>query len=138
MTKPIELVGANVIEDSVDPRRLLVDLAWQALDRSTTGYTAFVHLLDAAGQIVAQYDAPPGGEDNPTNLWAPHETVRATFPLALPPGLDSAGLQLRIGLYEPVSGRQIPITAGAGPAVDTSSGLYLLVPVQHLERSVAP
>jgi hypothetical protein len=134
----IELAGAQARYDGADTQRLLVDLGWQALDRSTTGYTAFVHLLDAAGQIVAQYDAPPGGEDNPTNLWAPGETVRATFPLALPAGLDSAGLQLRIGLYEPVSGRQIPITAGAAPAVDTSSGLYLLVPLQHLERSVAP
>jgi hypothetical protein len=134
----IGLAGAQASLDPADAQRLLVDLGWLALDRSTTGYTAFVHLLDPAGQIAAQYDAPPGGLDNPTNLWAPGEAVRATFPLALPVGLDSAGLQLRIGLYEPVSGRQLPITAGAAPPVDTSSGLYLLVPLQHLERSVVP
>lgn len=134
----IRLAGAQARSDPADAQRLLVDLGWQALDRSTTGYTAFVHLLDAAGQIVAQYDAPPGGVDNPTNLWAPGEVVRATFPLALPAGLDSAGLQLRIGLYEPVSGRQLPITGGAAPPVDTSGGLYLLVPLSHLERPAAP
>jgi len=52
--------------------------------------------------------------------------------------LDSAGLWLRIGLYEPVSGQQLPVTAGGDAPVDTSSGLYLLIPLQALRESVAP
>lgn len=94
---------------------LAVDLAWRARDRSPTAYTAFVHLLDAAGSIVSQRDQPPGG-DLPTTRWLPGETLRTTFTLP-PAAADAAGQTLRVGLYEPVSGRQLEVSMpGAAPA----------------------
>jgi hypothetical protein len=134
----IELVGARARIDPADGQRLLVDLGWQALDRSTIGYTAFVHLLNEAGEIVAQNDAPPGGVDNPTDLWAPGETVRSTVPLDVPAGSDSDDLRLRIGLYEPVSGRQLPVTAAADPAADVSSGVYVLISLPLPQGGIEP
>jgi hypothetical protein len=126
----IQLMGVSTAEDPGNPQRLWAELAWQALDRASTGYTAFVHLLDSADQIVAQYDAPPGGAGNPTNLWAPGEIVRSTFPLDLTAQQKRAGVRLRVGLYEPVSGRQLPITAAGDPAVDISGGSYVLIDIQ--------
>jgi hypothetical protein len=99
-----------------------VDLAWRARDRSPTGYTAFVHLLDASGAIVSQQDQPPGG-DLPTTRWLPGETLRTTFTLP-PPVAGAAGTTLRVGLYEPVSGRQLNVTA-PGAAAAT----FMLLPV---------
>ncbi len=64
-----------------------------------------MHLLDGDGQIVAQQDGSPGGE-LPTSLWLPGESLRST--VVLPPADD--GQALRIGLYEPVSGRQLSVT----------------------------
>lgn len=134
----IELVGVQTQIDPTDRQRLLVDLGWEALDRSTVGYTAFVHLVNQAGEIVAQHDAPPGGSDNPTNLWAPGETVRSTFPLDLPTGLERADLRLRIGLYEPVSGRQLPVAAAGDALPDLSGGSYVVVPLAPLPEAAAP
>lgn len=109
----IELAGLQVAPLSGSASALQITLGWRALDRSPTDYTAFVHLLDANGTLVSQLDSPPGGADNPTTLWVPGEQLRSTFILPLPAGLDRAalqkGYQLRVGLYEPVSGRQLAL-----------------------------
>ena len=106
----IELVGWNASTDTQNPTRLQVELGWKAQDRSNTDYVAFVHLLDADGQIVSQHDRPPGAAENPTTMWLPGETTRTTFSLEIPDGADLPELSLRIGLYEPVSGRQLPVS----------------------------
>ncbi len=89
---------------------LHVNLGWRALERMPTDYTVFIHLLDSAGNILAQADLPPGGQENPTTRWLPDETVLTTAQLTLPPGAREQAQALRIGLYEPVSGRQLAIT----------------------------
>ena len=102
---------------------VMVDLAWQARDRSPSDYTAFAHLLDEAGTIISQQDQPPGG-DLPTTRWLPGETLRTTFTLPAPVA-SAAGQTLRVGLYEPVSGRQLGVTTpGAAPAT------YVLLPMR--------
>jgi hypothetical protein len=107
---------------------VLVDLGWKALDRPTTDYTAFVHLIDNKGQIITQHDAPPGGQENPTRLWAPGETVRSSFILELPEGVNTAGTRLRIGLYEPVGGKQLPVTAAADRSTAVPGDTSILLP----------
>jgi len=123
----IELAGWQAAADPAQPSSLQVDLGWRALGRSVTDYTAFVHMLDGDGRILAQHDQPPGGTDNPTTRWVPGETVRTTMRLDLPAGVDPAGLRLRVGLYEPVSGRQLAVTAPADAAADASAGTYLIL-----------
>jgi 4-amino-4-deoxy-L-arabinose transferase-like glycosyltransferase len=123
----IELIGWNARTDPGDPSLLLVDLGWRALDRSSIDYTAFVHLLDAEGRIASQQDEPPGGVENPTSRWVPGETVRTAFALRLPPGSEAGDHRLRIGLYEPVSGRQLPLTLGAANEAAGSGETFLIV-----------
>jgi hypothetical protein len=106
----VELVGWNARTDPVDPSRVLIDLGWRALGRSVTDYTAFVHLLDQEGQIASQVDEPPGGLANPTTRWVPGEAVRTAVALSVPPGTEAKDYSLRVGLYEPVSGRQLSVT----------------------------
>ena len=107
----IELAGWQAVADPAEPSKLPVDLGWRALDRSVTDYTAFVHVLDGDGRIVAQHDQPPGGVDNQTARWVPGETIRTSMALELPPDVNRMDLRLRVGLYEPVSGRQLAVTA---------------------------
>jgi hypothetical protein len=109
----IELAGWCATRGPDADGTLHVGLAWRALDRPIEDYTAFVHLVDAQGQLLAQYDRPPSDVTNPTHLWAPGETIQTDFELALPEvGLPSDA-QLRIGLYEPISGRRLPLVDGA-------------------------
>src|SRR5262245_63369138 len=53
----IELVGYDVRPDGGDLR---VTLYWRALARPDFDYSAFVHLIDRNGRIVAQQDHAPG------------------------------------------------------------------------------
>ncbi|MCU0510874.1 MAG: hypothetical protein MUC34_21460, partial [Anaerolineae bacterium] len=49
--------------------------------------------------------------ENPTSRWVPGETVCSEHPLTLPD--DAAQTRLRVGLYEPVSGRQWGVSAAS-------------------------
>ena len=123
----IELAGWQAAADPSEPSKLRVDLGWRALDRSVTDYTAFVHVLDRENRIVAQHDQPPGGADNQTTRWVPGETVRTSTLLELPPDVNRTDLRLRVGLYEPVSGRQLAVTAPSDTDADASAGSYLIL-----------
>jgi 4-amino-4-deoxy-L-arabinose transferase-like glycosyltransferase len=90
---------------------LEASFCWRAERRLPTDLTAFVHLLDSSGAIVSQRDAAPGGAENPTSRWVPGETVCSRHALTLPPGAALADYRLRVGLYEPVSGRQWRVSA---------------------------
>ncbi|HEX9116595.1 MAG TPA: hypothetical protein VGA61_11045 [Anaerolineae bacterium] len=115
-TGGIRLVGYAAAAVPGKPDTLEVSLGWRAESRPPADYTAFLHLIDGGGQILAQHDAPPGGPGNPTTRWVPGETIRSVFRLTLPAGLRLADCRLRAGLYEPVSGRQLPVTTGASAA----------------------
>ena len=61
-------------ETAVQADRLALKLHWQALAAPAADYTVFVHVLDQAGKIVAQYDGPPAGGELPTRAWSPGAT----------------------------------------------------------------
>jgi hypothetical protein len=125
----IRLEGWNVAPDGSSSNALKVDLDWQAVGRSPSDYTAFVHLIDASGKILAQHDESPGGQENPTSHWVPGETIRSTFVLQVPPGIDLKDLRLRTGLYEPLAGKQVPLQLeGGSPTGVESHGTYLVLP----------
>lgn len=127
----IELTGWRVTAVPGKPNALTVDLGWLAQARALTDYTAFAHLVDASGRIIAQHDQPPGGSENPTTLWVPGESVRSAFTLEGPPGTDMGGMKLRIGLYEPVSGRQARVQVDGPTSVEVHD-TFLLLPLDNL------
>lgn len=125
----IQLVGWRALPDPQDPSRLQVVLGWQVLDRPSTDYTSFVHLLDARGEIIAQHDAPPAGAANPTHLWVPGTSVRSSFPLQVPSGTEGGELRLRIGLYEPVSGTQLALASTDDSSAGRPGDTFVIVPL---------
>jgi uncharacterized membrane protein len=79
---------------------LTVTLYWQALAEMGYDYTVFVHLVDEAGNPVAQHDGQPWWEVSiPTTTWQPGERLRDRHVLALPPELAEGRYRLRVGVY---------------------------------------
>ncbi|HEY3111982.1 MAG TPA: hypothetical protein VGL23_24725, partial [Chloroflexota bacterium] len=77
-----------------------LSLRWRALREVDGDYTLFLHLLDRAGKLVGQADAPP---PRPTTTWLPGEAVPDRRALPSAPG----AVALAIGLYDPSTGRRL-------------------------------
>ncbi len=73
-------------------------LYWQAADTLTADYTVFIHVRDAAGNLIAQADSPPLNGDWPTSAWQLNRPVIDPHTLTIPsPGEYS----IRLGMYDP-------------------------------------
>ncbi len=94
-----ELIGYDLADSSIT-------LYWRALKETDTDYTAFVHVLDASGQIVVQRDAQPQNGGYPTSLWAKGEYVTDTIEIA------TAGSSIEIGWYVAETGERLKTKDG--------------------------
>ncbi|NNJ10101.1 phospholipid carrier-dependent glycosyltransferase [Chloroflexales bacterium ZM16-3] len=95
-----------------------INLYWRAAQAMDTDYTLFVHVIDAAGNTVAQRDLPLRYADYPTSHWRPGELVidRADLPL---PALPAGQYRFEIGLYDAATGAGLHADGGA-PVVLTT------------------
>ena len=109
----VRLVGYRIEPQEAAPGgQVTVHLAWEGRAEMTVSYHVFVHVLDDAGQIIAQNDGEPVGWTRPTPGWAIGEIVlderRLHLPAATPPGR----YRVRVGMYE-VDGPRLVTPAGA-------------------------
>ncbi|HSJ59300.1 MAG TPA: hypothetical protein VLC95_19095 [Anaerolineae bacterium] len=74
-------------------------LYWQAVEPVSVGYSTFVHVLDAAGEIQSQDDGEPLGGFYPTTFWDPGEIVVDRRVVAIEPGVRPGSYRLAVGLY---------------------------------------
>lgn len=99
-------------------QRLGVYLYWQATQPVTDMLKVFVHVMDAAGQLVAQHDGIPALWTYSTDRWTVGETVvdfhQVLLETALPPGSYS----IRVGLYTEDAGRVAVLDSSGAPAGD--------------------
>ena len=79
-------------------------LFWRAEQSLGADWTVFVHMLNAAGEIVAQADGPPLNGDWPTTAWEPGHLVRDARRLPYGSTLPQGEYRVVVGLYDPVSG----------------------------------
>lgn len=89
-------------------RDLHVALAWQAMaDRPNLDAKVFVHLIDGAGQIIAQQDGIPVHWTRPVSTWQQGEELLDVYTLSVPAGADVSQMSLRIGLYQAATGARV-------------------------------
>ncbi len=101
----IVLSGYTVI---IQPDNLQMKLYWSPRGTPAADDTLFVHIVNRAGQVVAQRDAPPLDGLYPTSFWAAGETIfdpRIISIATLPAG----AYDVRIGWYNPNTGQRLPI-----------------------------
>ena len=85
---------------------LPVTLTWKSLEPVPRPWTVFVHLVDAAGAIVAESNSQPRAAALPFPLWTPGDWMADTHTLPLPADLPPGMYELRVGLYRPEKGGQ--------------------------------
>ncbi|MDM8528961.1 glycosyltransferase family 39 protein [Anaerolineales bacterium HSG24] len=93
-----------------------INLFWQASQTVEGNYMAFIHLLDEAGQIVAQNDGLPRAGAYPTPWWQVGLLVSDLRHLTIPADTPAGQYQLQVGLYEPESWARLPLGTGADSA----------------------
>jgi hypothetical protein len=77
---------------------------WRAVDPIAYPRRIFVHLINPqTGQIMAQHD----GLDSPTKYWQPNDYITQVHTLSIPAGTPPGYYELRIGLYNPVTGQRV-------------------------------
>ncbi|MCS7002398.1 MAG: hypothetical protein NZ518_06070, partial [Dehalococcoidia bacterium] len=86
-----------------------VTLYWEAIGPAPQDLKVFVHLLDAAGRVVAQRDAPPRDGAAPTIAWTAGQTIIDPYPIVLPRDLPAGELTIEVGMYDPESNRRVLI-----------------------------
>ena len=104
------------IQPSEDGSTLTLKLYWQAAGKSDFDYSAFVHLIDESGQIVAQKDHAPGESlGYPPTSWVAEDIVADEHVLQIPTQLSAGAYRFRVGMYNWQTGEQLPVSAQGHP-----------------------
>jgi hypothetical protein len=83
-----------------------ITLWWRAPQAPPPGIFTFLHLLDAAGQQVADYNAPLAGDQRP-RPWIAAEPLMDQVALALPANLAPGRYRLIGGAFDLASGARL-------------------------------
>ncbi|MFN2204288.1 MAG: hypothetical protein ACK2UT_00110 [Candidatus Promineifilaceae bacterium] len=99
----VELLGVTLDDETLHTEaQLKVRLYWRPLQEIDRYGKIFVHLIDGAGQIVAQDDSPPLQGAYPFTIWQPGSVILDEHMLQVDPDLLTAGpYHLAIGVYDP-------------------------------------
>lgn len=106
----ISLRGYDLVQQA---NTLQLTLYWENLSQTPVEWTTFVHLRNAAGEIVTQQDGPTGGGEGkqvyPTSLWDKGEIIADKMVIPLPKELPAEEYQLVTGLYNLADGMRLPV-----------------------------
>jgi hypothetical protein len=98
-----------------------VNLAWRALAPTGAKLKVTVQILDAAGVPVAQHDAEPADWTRPTTTWIPGEVILDSHVLSLPSDLPDGPYRVVVGLYDPGTGRRLPLESGGQDMIELTT-----------------
>ncbi len=96
----IGLVSAFV-DTAVTDHTLHLNTAWQQKG-SPQPLKIFIHLLDAQGNIAAQWDGLGAAWEG----WQPNDALLHTHTISLPDDLPTGSYEVRLGLYNPQTGQR--------------------------------
>ena len=122
----IALLGYNTVTETAAPGDTLeLTLYWQALRELEIDYQVFVHVLDSAGELVAQSDKLNPG-DFPTRRWPLDKYVPDAHSLALPADLPPGDYTVATGLWVQSEGWRLPVFDEAGQTIGDRADLFTL------------
>jgi len=88
---------------------ITMSLYWEVIAQPDLDYSVFVHLVDSAGVMVAQYDEAPGTRQGyPSRSWYPEDIVTSMHPISIPRDLPAGRYRFHIGVYFWADGHRLP------------------------------
>jgi hypothetical protein len=93
----VRLISATIDTEAGAP---VLNLDWSIGGAIDPDVTVFVHVLNGAGQVVAQADGDLVGGYVPIGLWQKDDRVRERRPLLLPDRLPGGTYTVIVGLYQ--------------------------------------
>lgn len=93
--------------------QVVVRLYWHALAAPSANYMAFVHLVDAQGNIVAQHDGVPANGEYPTRWWLPGQVVEDAHILGQDSPISPGAYMIRVGMYRTDTHEPLPVRGGS-------------------------
>ncbi|MEO7909927.1 MAG: glycosyltransferase family 39 protein [Roseiflexaceae bacterium] len=99
----LRLLGISGLARGKPGANVSLTLWWRAAQAPPQGVFTFLHLLDAAGQKVAEYNAPLAGDQRP-RPWVVAEPLLDQAALALPANLPPGQYRLIGGAFDLASG----------------------------------
>lgn len=122
-----DVAGGPIVLRSVAVERakvgeaVAVVLYWESEAPVAESYTVFTHLVDAAGQLVAQQDNLPVTGLAPTNTWQPGTLIRDPYRLTssvtvdptVDPTVVPGDYHVLVGLYNTAGRRTVTLADGS-------------------------
>lgn len=105
-----------------------VTLLWRSRQSISGPLSVFVHLVNQAGQMVAQHDGPPLYGHLPVSQWLPGDLVPDVHTIVVPTDIVPGFYSLSVGIYEWPSLTRLPVTT-----VDGTVLLEGIVPLAMVE-----
>jgi hypothetical protein len=121
--EPIASFGPYITLHRATLAKNRLTLVWQTGQPIDQNYHIFVHLLDAAEDVLSQADGVPYQGLYPLPHWQPDQLVTDTRIL----DLDSRATKIAIGLYDPATGQRLPAFNAGGEALPHDS---FVIPVR--------
>ena len=116
----LALSGFDLPRDPVSRGDVIpVSLYWRVLAKPGADYTIFIHVLNGKGELVTQFDRPPGGGTSPTSGWQVGQVLRDTYPLPIPLDAPAGTCTVRVGMYTWPSLERLPVTIDDVPVGDS-------------------
>jgi hypothetical protein len=95
-----------------------ITATWSARQPVLRPYTLFVHLLDAQGRLVAQYDGMPLNAQWPTTCWQTQRGFGDQYRVELPPDMAPGDYRVALGFYWLPTGERALLSGESDPASD--------------------
>lgn len=108
------LAGYGLTQQTEQGGEIVLALQWESLQAVDTDYQVFVHLLNEAGEKIMQRDGQPVQWLRPTSVWQPGDQIIDRYGFLVPADLPPGNYTIIVGLYDPVTGQRLPVSAGPG------------------------
>lgn len=99
----VTLLGYDAV-GAVSGKQATLTLYWQLNGRPDANFTPFVHFEDAWGHRWSQVEMAA----YPAVQWQPDERLVQRVEIPVPPGTPLGDYRMRVGLFDPETGRRLP------------------------------